>query len=68
MTGGKEWLPDLDSNQDKLNQNQLCYRYTIGQNAGKYTSDFSKIKPEKKKSPKKRLIFRMELDFARLEK
>ena len=26
-----EWLPDLDSNQDKLNQNQLCYRYTIGQ-------------------------------------
>ena len=29
----KKWLPDLDSNQDKLNQNQLCYRYTIGQNA-----------------------------------
>ena len=26
-----EWLPDLDSNQDKLNQNQLCYHYTIGQ-------------------------------------
>ena len=25
-----EWLPDLDSNQDKLNQNQLCYHYTIG--------------------------------------
>ena len=25
------WLPDLDSNQDKLNQNQLCYHYTIGQ-------------------------------------
>ena len=27
----KRWLPDLDSNQDKLNQNQLCYHYTIGQ-------------------------------------
>ncbi len=27
-----KWLPDLDSNQDKLNQNQLCYHYTIGQN------------------------------------
>ena len=26
-----KWLPDLDSNQDKLNQNQLCYHYTIGQ-------------------------------------
>ncbi len=24
-------LPDLDSNQDKQNQNLLCYRYTIGQ-------------------------------------
>ena len=31
MTSSKKWLPDLDSNQDKLNQNQLCYRYTIGQ-------------------------------------
>ena len=28
----KKWLPDLDLNQDKLNQNQLCYRYTIRQN------------------------------------
>ena len=27
----KKWLPDQDSNLDKLNQNQLCYRYTIGQ-------------------------------------
>ena len=27
----KKWLPDLDSNQNKLIQNQLCYRYTIGQ-------------------------------------
>ena len=27
----KNWLPDLDLNQDKLNQNQLCYHYTIGQ-------------------------------------
>ena len=24
-------LPDLDSNQDKLNQNKLYYPYTIGQ-------------------------------------
>lgn len=24
-------LPDLDSNQDKQNQNLLCYRYTIRQ-------------------------------------
>ena len=31
-TNCQGWLPDLDSNQDKLNQNQLCYRYTIGQN------------------------------------
>jgi hypothetical protein len=23
-------LPDLDSNQDKQNQNLMCYRYTIG--------------------------------------
>ena len=27
----KKWLPDKDSNLDKLDQNQLCYRYTIGQ-------------------------------------
>jgi len=27
----KEWLPDLDSNQNKLIQSQLCYRYTIKQ-------------------------------------
>ena len=27
----KKWLPDQDLNLDKLNQNQLCYRYTIGQ-------------------------------------
>ncbi len=25
------WLPDLDSNQDKLHQKQSCYRYTIRQ-------------------------------------
>ena len=25
----KKWQPDLDSNQDKVNQNHLCYRYTI---------------------------------------
>lgn len=24
------WLPRLDSNQDKENQNLLCYRYTTG--------------------------------------
>ena len=29
--GQKKWLPDQDLNLDKLNQNQLCYRYTIGQ-------------------------------------
>ncbi len=27
----KGWLPNQDSNLDKLNQNQLCYHYTIGQ-------------------------------------
>ena len=30
-SGQKKWLPDQDLNLDKLNQNQLCYRYTIGQ-------------------------------------
>lgn len=25
----EKWLPDQDLNLDKLNQNQLCYRYTI---------------------------------------
>lgn len=25
------WLPHLDSNQDKENQNLLCYRYTMRQ-------------------------------------
>ena len=33
-TNGRGWLPDLDSNQDKVNQNHLCYHYTIRQNAG----------------------------------
>ena len=28
-----KWLPDKDSNLDKLLQRQLCYRYTIGQSA-----------------------------------
>lgn len=28
---GAGWLPDMDSNHDKLLQRQLCYRYTIGQ-------------------------------------
>ncbi len=28
----KDWLPDLDLNQDKQIQSLLCYRYTIGQN------------------------------------
>ena len=27
---GKKELPGLDSNQDKENQNLLCYRYTTG--------------------------------------
>lgn len=26
----EKWLPNKDSNLNKLNQNQLCYRYTIG--------------------------------------
>ena len=26
----QNWLPNQDSNLDKLNQNQLCYHYTIG--------------------------------------
>src|SRR5678815_3056916 len=30
------WLSDLDSNQDKSLQRALCYRYTIGQSAGKF--------------------------------
>ena len=30
---GFHWLPDQDSNLDKLNQNQLCYHYTIGQSS-----------------------------------
>ena len=29
-------LPDLDSNQDKQNQNLLYYHYTIGQEGCKY--------------------------------
>lgn len=29
--GELNWLPDKDSNLDKLLQRQLCYRYTIGQ-------------------------------------
>lgn len=31
LTSRLEKLADLDSNQDKQNQNLLCYRYTIGQ-------------------------------------
>jgi hypothetical protein len=31
---GAWWLPDMDSNHDKLLQRQLCYRYTIGQDGG----------------------------------
>ena len=30
---GVEELPDMDSNHDKVNQNHLCYHYTIGQKA-----------------------------------
>ena len=26
-----KWLSDLDSNQDKILQRDLCYHYTIGQ-------------------------------------
>ena len=52
-TRAKKWLPDLDSNQDKLNQNQLCYRYTIGQNVCQYTRFPEKIKPGFEKKGKK---------------
>ena len=31
MSYFKFWLPDLDSNQDKLHQKQSYYHYTIGQ-------------------------------------
>lgn len=31
LTAKQSLLPDLDSNQDKLNQNQLYCHYTIGQ-------------------------------------
>ena len=27
----KKWLPDMDLNHDKENQNLSCYHYTIGQ-------------------------------------
>ena len=33
----KKWLPDRDLNPDKQNQNLSCYRYTIGQSAGKFS-------------------------------
>ena len=33
------WLPGLDSNQDKLDQNQLCYHYTTGQVGGNPPGD-----------------------------
>lgn len=33
-----KWLSDMDSNHDKSLQRALCYRYTIGQRAGKITS------------------------------
>ena len=59
----KKWLPDLDSNQDKLNQNQLCYRYTIGQNIDNIHQFLPKSSPEIKKNPKKCGKFRMKLDF-----
>ena len=29
--GGRRWLGNLDSNQDKQSQSLLCYRYTIPQ-------------------------------------
>ncbi len=44
----EKWLPNKDSNLDKLNQNQLCYRYTIGQYARECHSldSANKISPE----------------------
>ena len=62
-TGLKKWLPDLDSNQDKLNQNQLCYRYTIGQNTIYYIRHFMKCKPKSKKKGKKLTFAGFVFDF-----
>ena len=59
----KKWLPDQDSNLDKLNQNQLCYRYTIGQNKVNIHRILLKSSPKLKKSPKKDGFFRITLDF-----
>jgi hypothetical protein len=38
-----EWLPDMDSNHDKLLQRQLCYRYTIGQNGAFMLKALSRV-------------------------
>ncbi len=35
-------LPDLDSNQDILNQNQLYYPYTIGQSSHSFQNGVQK--------------------------
>ena len=60
----KKWLPDLDLNQDKLNQNQLCYRYTIGQNRRQYTALLAKIKPGIEKKRKKAVSPCFDLTFS----
>ena len=63
-SGLKKWLPDLDSNQDKLNQNQLCYRYTIGQNRRQYTVFLVKIKPGIEKKTKNTFFPGWDLTFS----
>lgn len=62
----KKWLPDLDSNQDKLNQNQLCYRYTIGQNKVNIHPFSAKIKPGIEKKLKKDVFIGPDLTFGGL--
>jgi hypothetical protein len=51
---GVDWLSDLDSNQDKILQRDLCYHYTIGQTAEKITVNPPEVKenfPLRAKSP-----------------
>ena len=39
----KKWQTYKDSNLDKVNQNHLCYRYTIGLRTRHNISPFKKI-------------------------
>ena len=42
-----KWLSDRDSNPDWMDQNHLCYHYTIGQRAPNLTS----LPPGEKQNP-----------------